>query len=205
MAVVENKLGDKKINLEKLLTSFAQDDTVRKMILDAEKLENYLANGIPLINGRVDLYAASNDETGFWEVCLEAEHGKVLYSALDQEGYKVCITTLPNDVYIPNKENLAIHEIIAIQKANSKSIDLDLKDMASLRKAKEFLKDDYVLRNIQLNNPTLDDAARLVIWHIRAYRKEFLDYHRDFNFLWEPTPYKNARSLAQALRVRNLV
>lgn len=193
------------LNMDKLLNLYSKDEAVCKVLRKAEELENYLADGVPLVEDTLNLYAATNHETGLWEVCLEADHGRVIYTTHDIEGYEITITSLPNDTYINNKESLTLKEILAIQKSNSKTIDINLRDMNSLREAKDFLEDDYVLRNIQLNNPTMDKAARLVIWHIRAYRKVFLDYYRQFSFLWANTPYNNARSLAAAMRKEGLL
>ena len=190
---------------EKLLEIYSQKQNILDVLKCALAQEEHFIRGAYLNSGTVLIQGKSDDVTGLWEISLEVDHGKVVYTCNDDEGNNMNVFSMPNDKYIKDKETLTEAEIKAIQIQASNSIDIDLRDTRSLKKAKELFKRDYVLRNVPLFHLDQDNAARFLIWHIRAYRKIFLDYQRTFKFLWEGTSFKNARSLVNALVSRNLV
>jgi hypothetical protein len=194
-----------KIYEEKLLEIYSGKQSILDVLKCAYAQELHFIRGAYLNSGTVLISAASDNITGLWEICLEVDHGKVIYNCMDAEGNNMNIYSIPSDKYIKDKENLSESEIKAIQIQASNSIDIDLRDTRSLKKAKDLFKRDYVLKHIPLYHLEADDAARFLIWHIRAYRKVFLEYQRTFKFLWEGTSFKNARSLVEALLEKNLV
>jgi len=190
---------------ELILETFAKSESITECLLAAEDQENHFIEGVKLNDDVVTLRPFIDDETGLWMVHLEVDHGTVVYKVLDEEANKINITTVPNISYIKDSDGLNESDILAVQNKYSSSVDIDLKDIKTLKNAKEILAEDYVLKHIPLANPTGDCAARLVIWHIRAYRKVFMKYHNDFSFLWKQSGYKNARQLAGAMRDRDLL
>jgi hypothetical protein len=190
---------------EKLLEIYSKKQSILDVLRCAYAQELHFIRGAYLNSGSVLIKAFNDDVTGLWEITLEVDHGKVVYNCLDAEGNNMNIFSIPNDKYIKDKENLSDSEIKAIQIQASNSVDIDLRDTRSLKQAKELFKRDYVLKHIPLYHLDQDNAARFLIWHIRAYRKVFLDYQRTFKFLWEGTSFKNARGLVNALLEKNLV
>lgn len=189
---------------EKLLEIYASKPAIMDVLRAAYAQEEHYAKGAYLNYGTVLIKAFSNDKTGLWEVVLEVDHGKVCYTCLDEEGNNINLFSIPSDKYIKNKESLSEAEIKAIQIQASNSIDINLKDTKSLKKAKELFQHDYVLKNVPLYHLDSDNAARFLIWHIRAYRKVFFDYYKTFKFLWEGTSFKNASSIVKVLLQRGL-
>jgi major membrane immunogen (membrane-anchored lipoprotein) len=192
-------------NTDLLLRNYAKSDSIREILLIAENQEKHFAQGAYINSGLVLIKATIDDNLGLWKVSIEVDHGKVVYTAYDNEAQKINIQTIPSDKYIKDKENLNAAEIQAVIEGNSRSLDIDLGDTATLKKAKDFFADDYVLKYLVLNNEHNDLASRFVIWHIRAYRKIFINYEKKFSFLWKDTEFKNARSLAAAMRAKGLL
>lgn len=190
---------------EKLLEIYSKKESILEVLKCAVAQERHYMKGANLNSDTVTIRAKTDDKTGNWEVTLEVDHGKVVYTSMDEDGNQINIFSIPNDKYIKDKETLTEAEIKAIQIQASNSIDINLKDVRSLRKAKDLFKYDYVLKNVPLYHLDHDNAARFLIWHIKAYRKVFLNYKKTYKFLWEGTSYKNAISLANALIERNLV
>jgi hypothetical protein len=190
---------------EKLLEIYSKKDSILDVLKCAYLQEQHYSKGAFLNSDTVLIRAKSDERTGLWEVILEVDHGKVVYTCMDEDVNNINIFSMPNDKYIKDKENLSEAEIKAIQIQASNSININLKDVRSLRKAKDLFKCDYVLKHIPLYHLDEDNAARFIIWHIKAYRKVFLDYMKTYKFLWEGTSFKNATSLVNALLERNLV
>jgi len=197
---IKNKLYE-----EKLLEIYSQKESIMEVLRCAVAQEIHFNRGAYLNSGTVLVKADSDPVTGLWEVTLEVDHGKVVYTCMDQEGNQINIFSIPNEKYIKNKEELSEAEIKTIQIQASNSIDINLKDMRTLKNAKDLFKHDYVLKHIPLYHLDADNAARFLIWHIRAYRKLFLEYYRKYKFLWEGTRFKNCKSLANAMIDRGLV
>lgn len=185
------------------LETLAQDEIARKVIAMAEKQELAWLTGIKSVSDTVNVKADINN--GLWTITMEVDHGSVVYKNHDMAGYQITIKTLPNAKYLFDASRMSPEEIAEILAKHSNSVDIDLKDINTLKAAKESLKDDYVLKHIPLDNPTRDCAARLVIWHIRAYRKIFIDYQNKYGFLWQRTGFSNARTLAGAMREQGLI
>lgn len=190
---------------EKLLEIYSKKQSILDVLKCAVAQEKHYRKGAFLNSESVLIKAKSDDRTGNWEVTLEVDHGKVVYTCMDEDSNNINIFSMPNDKYIKNKETLSEAEIKAIQIQASNSIDINLKDVRSLRKAKDLFQYDYVLKHVPLYHLDHDNAARFLIWHIKAYRKVFLNYKKTYKFLWEGTSFKNALSLANALIERNLV
>ncbi len=187
----------------KLLEKLAKNEGIKALVLHAEDQELHWLKGAKLNNDIVTLKAEIHH--GLWNITLEVEHGSVTYRSQDPEGYLITIETSPNRKFIKHDGGLSEEDISKILAQYSNSISIDLKDIHSLKKAKELLKDDYVLKHIPLANPTQDSASRLVIWHIRAYRKLFMSYQKKFAFLWEGLGLANARAMAAAMRDKGLI
>jgi hypothetical protein len=190
---------------EKLLEIYSKKDSILDVLKCAYLQEVHYSKGAFLNSDTVLIKAKSDERTGLWEVTLEVDHGKVVYTCMDEDANNINIFSMPNDKYIKDKETLTEAEIKAIQIQASNSININLKDVRSLRKAKDLFKYDYVLKHIPLYHLDGDDAARFIIWHIKAYRKVFLDYKKTYSFLWEGTSYMNASALVKSLVERNLV
>ncbi len=181
-----------------LLERLSSSDDIRHVLSCAEAQELNWLEGVKLNEDLVTLKADIRD--GLWTITLEVEHGTVTYRNLDKAGYLITITTMPNTKYLNGKEKLSQDEVTRILIEHSNTVAIDLKNISTLKAAKEAFRNDYVLKHIPLANPTQDTAARLVIWHIRAYRKLFMDYSRKFGFLWQGTGYSSARELSAAMR-----
>lgn len=200
MEKMKNKLYE-----EKLLEIYSQKPVILDVLKCAYAQEEHYRRGAYLNSGTVLIKADSSPETGLWEVTIEVDHGKVVYTCLDAEGNNINIFSMPNDKYIKDKDSMTEAEIKAIQIQASNSIDISLKDTRSLKKAKELFKYDYVLKYVPLYHLDNDNAARFLIWHIKAYRKVFLKYQKTYKFLWEGTSFKNATTLVEAMVSKGLV
>lgn len=188
-----------------ILSLYSADAEIMDMLLNCVEIEKQLADGMVVNSGFVTLKASINNETGLWEAFYELDHGRVEYTAFDQEAYTIEIKTIPSIKYIKDGEEMTDAQLQAIQEEHTRAFVIDLKDINSLKQAKEFFNDDYVLRNLPLNNVGGDSAARFVVWHIRAYRKYFADYYKQAHVLWEGTVFKNATSMLIAMKERALV
>lgn len=204
MTTLTTYLQKTKLYEEKLLEIYSSKPNIMEVLRAAVAQEEHFRKGAGLNSGTVMISAENDDKTGFWMVTIEVDHGKVVYNCLDEDANHINIFSMPNDKYIKDKENLSEAEIKAIQIQASNSIDINLKDVRTLRLAKEMFKNDYVLKHIPLYHLDSDNAARFIIWHIKAYKKVFKDYLNTFQFLWEGTSFKNARSLAKAITDRGL-
>lgn len=205
MVITQEKTVKNKLYEEKLLEIYSKKPVIMEVLRCAVAQERHYDKGAYLNSGTVFIKAKCDDVTGLWQVILEVDHGTVTYTCLDPEGNNINIYSMPNDKYIIGKESMTEAEIRAVQVNAANSVDINLKDIRTLRKAKDMFKYDYVLKHIPLHHLDHDNAARFVIWHIKAYRKVFLDYQKTHKFLWEGTSFKNAVSLAKALVERGLV
>lgn len=204
MVVVQERTKNK-LYEDKLLEIYSKKPVILEVLKCAVAQEKHFEKGNFLNSGTVLIKARINDETGLWQVILEVDHGSVTYSAMDAESNQINIYSIPNDKYIIGKESMTEAEIKTVQINAANSIDINLKDIRTLRKAKDMFKYDYVLKNIPLVHLDHDNAARFIIWHIKAYRKVFLNYQKTNKFLWESTSFKNALGLSNAMIERNLV
>lgn len=203
--VVAQEIAKNKIYEEKLLEIYSKKPVILEVLKCAVAQEKHFEKGNFLNSGTVLIKARIDKETGLWQVILEVDHGTVTYTATDAESNQINIYSMPNDKYIIGKDNMSAAEIRAIQVNAANSIDINLKDIRTLRKAKDMFKYDYVLKHIPLVHLDHDNAARFIIWHIKAYRKVFLSYQKTNKFLWESTSFKNATCLSEAMIERNLV
>lgn len=203
--LTSNYIQKTKLYEEKLLEIYSRKSNIMEVLRAAVAQEEHFKKGAALNSGTVMVRAENDSKTGNWIVTIEVDHGKVVYTCLDDDANHINIFSMPNDKYIKDKDKLSDAEIKAIQIQASNSIDINLKDVRTLRLAKEMFKNDYVLKHIPLYHLDSDTAARFIIWHIKAYKKVFKDYLNTFEFLWEGTSFKNARSLATAMIERGLV
>ncbi len=190
---------------DRLLEIYSQKEAIVKTLKCAYSQEEHFRRGAYLNSGTVLVRANKDEHSDRWEVVIEVDHGTVTYTSLDDDGHKINIYSIPNDKYIKNRENLSEAEMKIIRVENANSIDINLKDTKTLRKAKDLFKHDYVLRNIALHHLDADNAARFLIWHIRAYRKVFMDYFKKYKFLWQDTSFNSATGLARAMVSRGLL
>jgi hypothetical protein len=190
---------------EKLLEIYSQKTSILDVLKCAVAQEKHYRKGAFLNSDTVHISAKCDTNTGYWEVCISVDHGNVYYTCQDVNANNISILSVPSDKYIKDRESLTEAEINHIQIQASTAIEIDLKDVRTLRKAKDLFKTDYVLKNIPLYHLDHDNAARFLIWHIKAYKKIFMDYIKTYSFLWERTSFKSALGLAQALLDRGLV
>ncbi len=190
---------------EKLLEIYSQKSSILEVLKCAVAQEKHYRKGAFLNSDTVHISARCDDNSGLWEVCIAVDHGKVYYTCHDVNANNISILSVPSDKYIKDRENLTEAERQTIQIQASTALEIDLKDVRTLRKAKDLFKTDYVLKNIPLYHLDHDNAARFLIWHIKAYKKVFMDYIKTYGFLWEGTSFKNSMSLARALVERGLI
>lgn len=132
---IKNKLYE-----DKLLEIYSQKTAIMEVLKCAVIQEIHFNRGAYLNSGTVLLKADSDPVTGLWEVTLEVDHGKVVYTCMDQEGNQINIFSIPNEKYIKNKEQLSEAEIKTIQIQASNSIDVNLKDLRTLKNAKDLFQ-----------------------------------------------------------------
>lgn len=176
----------------------------RKALRLAAGIEDNLENGMSINSGTVLLKGKFSDTDGYLRACFEVEHGKVFYTAHDEDIYKLTIETQPSTKFINNLDKLDEESINECIQRYSNRLYIDLRDTVTLRKAKEVFADDYVLKNLPLNSGAGKIASRFVIWHIRAYRKAFYRYYVQAKSLWEGSGFKNARSLISEFKRRGI-
>ena len=176
----------------------------RSALKRAAEIEDSLDKGMMVNSGTVLLRGKFSDSTGLLQASFEVDHGKVFYEAHDQEIYKLTVRTEPNTKYVRDLDQMDEESVRECILRYSNSLEIDLRDTVTLRKAKEFFADDYVLRNLPLNSGPGKIASRFVIWHIRAYRKAFYKYYNQAQSLWQGSGFKNARSLLREFKRRGL-
>lgn len=176
----------------------------RTALKRAAEIEDSLEKGMMVNSGTVLLKGKFSDSTGCLRASFEVDHGKVHYDAHDHEIYKLTIRTEPNSKYIRDLDKVDEETVRECVNRYSNTLDIDLRDTVTLRKAKEFFADDYVLKNLPLNSGPGKVASRFVIWHIRAYRKAFYKYYNQAKSLWQGSGFKNARSLLREFKRRGL-
>lgn len=205
MTITQEKITNSKSYEENLLEIYSKKPVIMEVLRCALAQERHYERGVYLNSGTVFIKARLDDVTGHWQIVLEVDHGKVTYTCLDSEGNNINIYSMPNDKYIIGKESMSEAELRTIQINASNSLDINLKDIRTLKKAKEMFKYDYVLKNIPLHHLDHDNAARFIIWHIKAYKKVFFDYLKNHKFLWQGTQFKNAISLTDAMIEKGFV
>lgn len=187
-----------KLPLDKILSFYASNENILKSLDYAVDRQAHYEAEVPFVNGTLKMNTKISEETGLWELRLTAPRGEILYETLDDYATQIRITSIPDISFIEiedSSEELSDALLLEAQRSFTRTFDLDLSDVRSVRKCKDFFKGDFVLEGIRLNNPTLDTADRMIIWHIRAFRKVFLRYLKDFSFIWEKAGFKTAKSL----------
>lgn len=199
MTITQEKITNTKSYEENLLEIYSKKPVIMEVLKCALAQEKHYERGVHLNSGTVFIKAKFDDVTGQLQVILEVDHGSVTYTCLDVEMNNINIYSMPNDKYIIGKESMSEAELRTIQINASNSLDINLKDIRTLRKAKDMFKYDYVLKHIPLHHLDHDNAARFIIWHIKAYKKVFFDYLKNYKFLWQGTSFKNAISLTNTM------
>jgi hypothetical protein len=162
------------------------------------KQEQELADGLQLSED-VILRGLLDERDGLWQISFKVEHGEIAFLALDHELTKIRIVSLPSIEMIKDREAMDADQLIAKQYANARVLDVDMCDVASLKAAKAYFADDYVMSNIPLADPKAGNVARMLIYYLRSYRKIYTDYYKAFAFLWKDTPYTSALALRRAI------
>ncbi len=178
-----------------------------KLVREAEAVEREFAVGRFLdTEQKVLLKAFLNDESGLWTLILELEHGKAFYYAEDEELTRITIKTVPSLQFIQQNSSILSTEVRDLRDQLSNEISIDLKNIESLKIAKQKLKKDFVLNNLSLlaDDGTTSSAAELVVVHLRLHRKPYRDYVRNYGFLWLELGFKNASSLLRFLETQEV-
>jgi hypothetical protein len=168
------------INQELLLKEYSQSPGFMQAVSLAEEQELAFAEGIKF-GDEVQLKAVINAETGLWEALIEARHG---YAIIRER-----------------QENISVIDITTISSYNNETrfCDINIKDVHSLKNAKNYFRNDPVLNNIHINTPNGQTVAELLIIFIREYTRLFRKHRINFAFLWEGTGLNNALDLAARL------
>ncbi len=181
-----------------MLKLFANNTKIMRALDMACQQEQGLADGFQ-VSDDIILRGILDEEQGLWQVSFKVAHGEVAFLALDHEFTSIRIVSIPSVDMIIGRESMTADELIAKQYKNARTMDVDMRDIASLKAAKEYFADDYVMSNIPLADSKAGNVARMLIWYLRSYRKVYTEYYKSFNFLWQGTPYTSALSLRRAI------
>jgi len=179
-----------------LIKHYANNTKIMKALELACGQEQELADGLQVADDII-LRGILDDEQGLWQVSFKVPHGEVAFYALDYEFTKIRIVSMPSAEMV--REASSEEELLAKRCKHARSMDIDMRDVASLKAAKEYFADDYVMSNIPLADAKAGNVARMLIWYLRSYRKVYTDYYKTFAFLWQGTGYTSALSLRRAI------
>ena len=160
--------------------------------------EQELADGLQMSED-ILLQGLIDQNNGFWRISFNVPHGEVLFCALDQEFTQIRIVSTPSPIAVLGHEILDPEQVESIRCKHARVMDVDMRDVVSLRLAKEYFADDYVMSNIPLADPKAGNVAKMLIYYLRSYRKIYTDYYKTFAFLWKNTPYTSALALRRAI------
>lgn len=185
------------------LSNYVKKPTLKKVLMDAYKFEQDALAGIKVREASL-LRAKISTETGFWEMELVVDHGKVFYKFFDKQMTILEMSTQPTEDYLKDKDKYTEDEIEEILSTDLKrSYHIDLMDTDSKNALKKNVADDFVLKNIRFDEKY--NAANQVILNIQIWRKYFMSYIKDFSFLWESTCYKSASDLCLNMKKMSLI
>ncbi len=183
-----------------MIKLYANNTKIMKALELACVQECELAEGLQLSDDIV-LRGILDEEDGFWQVSFKVSHGTVAFYALDHEFTKICVVSLPSAAVVIGREQMSEQEQLAVQYKYARSMEVDMRDVASLKSAKEYFADDYVMSNIPLADPKAGNVAKMLIWYLRSYRKVYMDYYKSFAFLWQGTGCTSALSLRRTINL----
>jgi hypothetical protein len=186
-----------------LLSIYATKPLVKKALLEAYEIEQKMLKGIEVREASI-LKAKINTESGFWEMELNVDHGKVFYKFSDSNMTLLEMTTVPNKEYLKNKDIYSDEEIEHFLNTDlSNTYHVDLLDIDSVKDLKISVQDDFVLKNTRFDEKY--NAANQIILNFKIWRKYFMNYTRNFGFLWEDTDFKSASDLCFNMKKLSLL
>lgn len=185
------------------LSNYIEKPTLKKVLMDAYKFEQDALTGIKVREASF-LKAKISSDTGFWEMELTVDHGKVFYKFFDKQMTVIEISTQPTKEYLKDNGNYTEEEIEEILSTDLKrTYHVDLMDADSKNALKKNVADDFVLKNIRFDEKY--NASNQIILNIKMWRKYFMSYIKDFSFLWESTNYKSASDLCLNMKKMSLI
>lgn len=186
-----------------LLSIYATKPLVKKALLEAYEIEQKMLKGIEVREASI-LKAKINTESGFWEMELNVDHGKVFYKFSDSKMTLLEMTTVPDKEYLKNKDIYSDEEIEHFLNTDlSNTYHVDLLDIDSVKDLKISVQDDFVLKNTRFDEKY--NAANQIILNFKIWRKYFMNYTRNFGFLWEDTDFKSASDLCFNMKKLSLL
>ncbi|MFM7458821.1 MAG: hypothetical protein ACKO3R_09230 [bacterium] len=186
-----------------LLSIYATKPLVKKALLEAYEIEQKMLQGIEVREGSI-LKAKINTETGFWEMELNVDHGKVFYKFSDLKMTLLEMTTIPDKKYLKNKDIYSNEEIELLLNTDlSRAYYVDLLDISSVKDLKANVQDDFVLKNTRFDEKY--NAANQIILNFKIWRKYFMNYTNNFSFLWEGSDFKSASDLCFEMKKLSLL
>ncbi|MBU6196738.1 MAG: hypothetical protein KGO93_04120 [Cyanobacteria bacterium REEB446] len=186
-----------------LLNIYATKPLVKKALLEAYEIEQKMLKGIEVREASI-LKAKINTESGFWEMELNVDHGKVFYKFLDLEMTLLEMITVPSKEYLKNKDLYSAEEAEHFLNTDlCNTYYVDLKDIDSVKDLKVNVQDDFVLKNTRFDEKY--NAANQIILNFKIWRKYFMNYTNNFGFLWEDTDFKSASDLCFNMKKLSLL
>lgn len=186
-----------------LLSIYATKPLVKKALLEAYEIEQKMLKGIEVREASI-LKAKINTESGFWEMELNVDHGKVFYKFSDSNMTLLEMTTVPDKEYLKNKDIYSDEEIEHFLNTDlSNTYHVDLLDIDSIKDLKVNVQDDFVLKNTRFDEKY--NAANQIILNFKIWRKYFMNYTKNFGFLWEDTDFKSASDLCFNMKKLSLL
>ena len=74
-----------------MIEIYSKKESIMHVLQCAYAQEEHFRRGAYLNSGTVMIKADIDGQSGLWEVTLEVDHGKVIYTALDDEGFNINI------------------------------------------------------------------------------------------------------------------
>ena len=157
-----------------LLNIYATKPLVKKALLEAYEIEQKMLKGIEVREASI-LKAKINTESGFWEMELNVDHGKVFYKWFDSKMTLLEMTTVPSKECLKNKDIYSDEEIEHFLNTDlSNTYHVDLQDIDSIKDLKVSVQDDFVLKNTRFDEKY--NAANQIILNFKIWRKYFMNY-----------------------------
>ncbi len=185
-----------------MLELYANNAKIMTALDIACEHEQQLAEGCNITEDIV-LKAVIDADSGFGRLSLDTPLGEILLLALDKDFTQLQILTMPSRSEIKHRDLISDDEIMALQIKYLRAIEVDLRDVNSVKEAKNFFANDYVMNNIFFEGDDGCSYGEMFIQYLRIYRNLYVEYIKTFKFLWEETPYIGALALKNALEQVN--
>lgn len=190
-------------DIKGFLNEFKQNKDLLAMLIDAKNLENSLSKGEDIGDGMM-MYADLKDDTGLWHIYYNLGIGTIHYYAEDSSMNRYYVVAEPHEEYISEIiETLGQGKVvISSDKATERlkeTFNLDTTSRKSLADFKKFISENVFLKNLIFIEAGEKTAAELFPVYVRYKSKDFKDYNKTFSFLWKDTPFKNARTMFEAI------